>query len=206
MSTGLSGEEGERELEIRKATEELAAFLQQHDIKVYYVEQDWKDMDDLLADAIRMNEQYPTWSYMYMSGDTWGIDSNFVFFTSKQVDVEVVEKIGNYIYSQGAELPGDAEPKYPHCPKCGAVILEALPGSYDAEVGSLIGLSDGKLSIIEDDVGPISEEGSGKWWCPSCEKVLFRSGQEPEILAFLMCRSDYTWREPPSQEVIDKGE
>ncbi|KKL62220.1 hypothetical protein LCGC14_2187450, partial [marine sediment metagenome] len=81
--------------------------LKLHDIEVDYHEADWKDTKELIEGAHAMYLKHPGWLMYYASGDTWGIDANYVFFTSKPVDNEVIDSIGEYIIEYGADLPGE---------------------------------------------------------------------------------------------------
>lgn len=179
--------------DIAKAIKDLADFLKLHDIKVDYCEADWKDTEGLVEDACKLRIEHPNWTMYYFCGDTWGIDANYVFFTSNAVPREVVEKIGEYIVEFGAELPEEVVPPKPKCPKCGKEI-EHLVGVYKATASGWVNILDGKLNLqLEEDLKPweMIDEDSAVWYCPECEAELFRAGQEAEMTAFLLCDKEY---------------
>lgn len=181
------GEDPEVLKEQANATQNLADFLKLHNIEVDYHEADWKDGQGL-AEGIRdLCLKHPGWSMYYFSGDTWGIDSNFVFFTSRHVESEVVEKIGEFIVEFGADLPEDIIPPKPKCPKCGKEI-EGLMGNYPAVVGGYASILDGELNLQLNEsyhLWELVDEDSVIWSCPECDAELFKAGQEAEMTAFL---------------------
>ena len=185
------GEDPEIIKERTHATEELSASLKILDIEVDYWEGDWKDSRGLADGVHDLCHRHPGWSMYYFSGDTWGIDSNYVFFISKEVGHEVVEKIGDFI-SEGAVLPGKASQPNPECPKCGAPIND-LTGFYAATVVGYVKLDCGQLSYgLDDDVNDLKDiidEDNVSWHCPVCNEELFRAGEEceEEILALFKC-------------------
>lgn len=181
------GEDPQILADIAKATQELANFLKLHSIEVDYCEADWRDTESLILSAHSLMLRHPGWWPHYIGGDTFGIDSNYVFFTSKPVSDEVVEKIGDLIVNEGAELK---EPPVPKCPKCGKAI-ECLTGSYPAAIPAVAHVVGGELCINWMDgikMGDvISDEQVESWHCPLCDELLFRTGEEAEMAAFLKC-------------------
>jgi len=185
------GEDPEILADIAKATQDLAVLLKLHNIEVDYCEADWKDNKGLIEDAHTLMLKHPDWHLCYFSGDTWGIDSNFVFFTSREVEDEVVEEIGEYIIEFGAELPEEVVPPKPVCPKCGMEI-ELLCGGYSAVVPAKACISEGELYIDIIDgikVYDVIEGEVETWHCPECDAELFKAGEEAEMTAFLKCES-----------------
>ena len=175
--------------DIAKATRDLADLLKLHGIEVDYCEADWRDGLELAEGVRELVLKHPGWSMYYFSGGTWGIDSNFVFFTSKQVGEDVVERIGELIVEEGAELPGEVVPPKPKCPKCGKVI-DGLSGTYPAIVCGYASILNGVLDTQFDEqtkVWEIIDEDGAVWCCPECDAELFKAGQEAEMTAFLKC-------------------
>ena len=187
------GEDPEVLADIAKATRDLADLLKLHDIDVDYCEADWKDTEELIEHVHDLIVRYPGWSMHYFSGDTWSIDSNFVFFISNPVPRELAEKIGEYVAMLGAELPGEVIPPKPKCPKC-VMEIEYLVGSYAAVVEGRASILNGVLDTqLEEGCKSweIIDEDSAVWCCPGCGAELFRAGQEAEMTAFLLCDKEY---------------
>jgi len=180
--------------DIANATRDLADFLKLHDIEVDYCEADWKDGQGLAEGVGKLCLKHPGWSMYYFGGDTWGIDANFMFFTSREVEREVVEKIGEYIVEFGADLPEEVVPPKPVCPKCGMEI-ELLCGGYSAVVPAKACISEGELYIDIIDgikVYDVIEGEVETWHCPECDAELFNAGEEDKMTAFLKCKPKET--------------
>lgn len=183
--------------EQQEATKRLADMLKRHEVEVDYCEADWRDTKDLIESAHALILKHPGWSLYYFSGDTWGIDSNYVFFTSRPVPEELVEMVGRYIVDEGAELPQEVIPPKPKCPRCGAEI-ESLVGYYSAVVTGYVKLSGGNLDFwLDDDINDLKDiidNESVSWHCSVCNEELFRAGEEceDEILALLKCEHKET--------------
>lgn len=176
----LFGEEAEDQEDqevlanIKKATKDLAELLKLHDLDVDYYEADWKDTEDLIMGAHDLILKHPGWSIYYIGGDTYGIDCNFVFFTSKSVGEDVVEEIGRLIEDEGAELD-EVLPKKPTCPKCMQEI-ECLIGESPAIVPEKAILLDGELDfefLGGLRIGDLVTGTPDSWNCPECDEVLF---------------------------------
>ena len=181
-----------------KATEELAAFLMLHDIEVDYGEADWRDNAGLVEITRELANKHPTWAMYYFGGDTWGIDANYVFFVSKQVESEVVETIGTLLLDEGACLPGEEVRPKPKCPMCGKEV-DLLRTTTLAEISGWVSLLDGNLNFQlneEERLWELVFEGSLRYFCPHCDGELFRESQEPEVRAFLTCTEGFVWRNP----------
>ena len=133
---------------------------------------------------------------MYMNGDTWGIDSNFVFVTSKPVEGEVIEKIGDFVENLGAEIPLDVIPKCPHC----GIEVAWLKGSYTANVEARATLTQGgslSTDVIDgQELYSIIDIATVTWYCPGCDWELFVAGQEDEMIAFFKCDEKFVWKNP----------
>jgi len=174
------GEDPEILAAVAEATEKLRVRLLQLNIEVDYIEADWKDDKSLVEESFRLIQKHPGWLLHYINGDTFGIDSNYVFFTSAPVSDEVVEEIARLIVDEGAEL---LEPPKPKCPKCGKEI-SFLEGSYKAIVSAIASVVDGELNIqLQEDVKPyeIIDEDSVIWCCPECDETLF-SAEDADMI------------------------
>lgn len=179
--------------EIAKATRDLADLLIPHDLEIDYCEADWRDTEGLIEAVHDLIVKHPGWSLHYFSGDTWGIDTNYVLFTSKPVPRELAEGIGKYVIELGAELPGEVVPPKPKCPKCGKE-TKYLVGAYQATIPGRASILDGELELQLDEESHLWElidEDSVKWYCPECDAELFKAGQEDEMTAFLLCDKEY---------------
>jgi len=186
------GEDPEILKDIANATQGLAVFLKLHDLEVDYWEADWKDGQELAEGTRKLCLKHPSWMMYYFSGDTWGIDANFVFFTSRAVESEVVEKIGELIVEYGAELPEEVVHPKPVCPKCGKV-LDGLSVSWRASIPGIASIVDGELYTDTMDglhLGELVDEDTAVYFCPLCDEQLFKAGQETEMIAFLKYESD----------------
>jgi len=170
-----------------KATNDLADFLKLHDIEVDYYEADWKDGQELAEGTRKLCLKHPSWSMYYFVGDTWGIDDNFVFFASKPVEDEVIEKIGELIVGFGAELPKEYTAPKPKCPNCGKE-LDGLEVSYDATVGGYASILNGELDIsLQEDTNlyDILLENTAIFCCTECGEELFADSEDDRVTAFL---------------------
>lgn len=179
--------------EIAKATRDLADLLKFHNLEVDYCEADWRDTEGLIEAAHDQIVKHPSWSLHYFGGDTWGIDTNYVFFISKPVPRELAEKIGEYAIELGAELPGEVVPPKPKCPKCSKE-MDYLIGTYAAVISGRANILNGVLDMqLEEEpkVWEIIDEDSAVWCCPECDAELFKAGQEAEMTAFLLCDKEY---------------
>lgn len=180
-------EDGEEAQEMQEATQKLAALMKEHDIEVDYAEADWKDTQGLIEEAHDLIIKHPGWDLTYVNGDEFGIDDNFVFFTSKPVDDDVVIEIGRLIVDEGAELPDEEKAKRPVCPKCGREI-DCLVSSLPAAVPIVIALHDSELDWYYQDGLEMSDIVTDfppdDWFCPECNEQLFMN--DPVIIkAFL---------------------
>jgi hypothetical protein len=99
------GEDPEILEDIAKASAKLEDLLRQNEIELDYVEADWRDTEDLITNAFNMHNKHPGWHMTYFNGDEFGIDANYVFFTSKPVDESVIHEAARLIIDEGAELP-----------------------------------------------------------------------------------------------------
>lgn len=173
--TGDRQEQGEDPkvlAEIAKATRDLADFLAANQLEVDYCEADWRDTEGLIEEAHKLILKHPGWSLYYIGGDRFGIDSNYVFFTSKPVSDDLVETIGNLIVNEGAELPEEVAPPKPKCPKCEAEISRLdyhETKDYDSEVD----LVDGRL-VYSHEAIDVGERGFA---CPECGKDICKDDE-----------------------------
>lgn len=166
--------------DIAHATAELKALLQSQNLEIDYVEADWMDPKGLIEGAAKIMQEHPSWLVIYLNGDEFGIDADYVLFTSKPVLNKTARHIMDLIINEGAELP---ELPTPTCPKCG-VAIHYLVGSVPIKACIVNGelytdLIDVKLSDCVDDYEP------DVWCCPECDAELFNAGKARDMALFL---------------------
>lgn len=184
IQAGQTGEDPGALTAVAKATEDLKALLDQHNLEVDYVGADWRDTESLIEESHKVILRHPGWGLHYINGDNLGIDANYVFFTSKLVDDDVVMKIAHLIVGEGGELP---QPFMPECPGCGEG-LDSLIGCYPASVPAEATIINGVLIIDLVDGLKITDVITDKvesWHCPNCEKELFKADEEGKMTSFL---------------------
>lgn len=194
MTNEQLGEDPEVLKEQEEASRRLAELLKRHNVEVDYCEADWRDTKGLIEAAHALVLKHPKWSLCYIGGDVWGIDSNYVFFTSRPVDEGLIELIGRHIVNEGADLPEEAVPPKPKCPKCGEEIT-MLVCYYPATVTGYVQLEDNRSGLFFrlndelNDVNELVDDSNVSSCCPNCNAELFMAGEEnqDEILAFLKC-------------------
>lgn len=179
------GEDPEVLADIARATKELTDYLKELDVDIDYWEADWRDTKDLIEGSFGLMQKHPGWSVTYVGGDEFGIDANYVLFSSKPLEWDAVHKIFDLIVEQGAELP---EPYVPVCPKCNAKI-EVLVSTFKAEVPVRACIENGILDVAWDpdlrmkDV--VTDDEVDFWRCPECDAELFTGDQDAEMTKFL---------------------
>lgn len=90
---------------MNKGTLKLKKLLSRLNLELDGCEADYKDTESLILDAHKLIIKHPGWHMTYVSGDEFGIDSNYVFFTSRFVEHDVICKIGSLLVNEGADLP-----------------------------------------------------------------------------------------------------